>query len=201
LLLGSIVLLHHAMRIIAGRFKGRSLAAPKSDSVRPTSDRLRETIFNILTHGHGGCQDALVLDLFAGTGALGFEALSRGARFAAFVDQGAEARGLIRANIEALGLGGETRLLKRDATDLGAISTFQPFTLVFADPPYGKGLGEAALASALAGGWIAKNATIVLEERNGQAIALPAAFEIHDERQAGEGQILILRLAGGKEPD
>jgi 16S rRNA (guanine966-N2)-methyltransferase len=183
------------MRIIAGRFKGRALAAPKSDAIRPTSDRLRETIFNILVHGHGGCEGALVLDLFAGTGALGLEALSRGARFAAFVDQGAEARGLIRANIEALGVGGESRLLKRDATDLGVISTFQPFTLVFADPPYGKGLGEAALASALAGGWIAPDAIIVLEERSGQAIHIPSGFTVLDERQAGEGQILILKLA------
>jgi 16S rRNA (guanine966-N2)-methyltransferase len=184
------------MRIIAGRFKGRSLATPRSDAIRPTSDRLRESIFNILTHGHGGCDGALVLDLFAGTGALGLEALSRGAKFAAFVDQGAEARGLIRANIEAFGLGGETRLLKRDATDLGAISTFAPFTLIFADPPYGKGLGEAALTSALAGGWIAESAVIVLEERSGQPIHLPPRFTVLDQRQAGEGQILIVSLAG-----
>ena len=110
------------MRIIAGQFRGKQLATPRSDAIRPTSDRLRETLFNILAHGYDDpVRDARVIDLFAGTGALGFEALSRGARFATFVDEGAEARGLIRTNIEAMSLGGRTRLFRRDATKLGAI--------------------------------------------------------------------------------
>jgi 16S rRNA (guanine966-N2)-methyltransferase len=184
------------MRVVAGRFKGRSLAAPQSLAIRPTSDRLRETVFNLLAHGaflegRDVLSGALALDLFAGTGALGIEALSRGAAYCAFVDIGAEARGLIRANIEAFGLGGVTRLLKRDATRLGAIETFAPFTLVFADPPYGKGLGEAALASALAGGWIARGAVVVLEERHDARIALPDDLKLLDRRIVGEAQVLF----------
>src|SRR5829696_9026643 len=104
------------MRIVGGRFRGRALAGPSSDAIRPTSDRLRESIFNILAHSHGDpVAGARVLDLFAGTGAMGLEALSRGATFALFVDDGAQARGLIRENVEALGLGGATRLFRRDA--------------------------------------------------------------------------------------
>jgi 16S rRNA (guanine966-N2)-methyltransferase len=186
------------MRVVAGRFKGRSLAVPADQAIRPTSERLRETMFNLLAHaafldGRDVLSNALVLDLFAGTGALGIEALSRGAAFAAFVDTGAEARGLIRANIESFGLGGVTRLLKRDATQLGTIETFDPFTLIVADPPYGKGLGEAALASALAGGWIAKDAIIVLEERHDAFIRLPAGLEWLDRRAAGEAQVVFAR--------
>jgi 16S rRNA (guanine966-N2)-methyltransferase len=136
------------MRITGGRFKGRALRGPSSDRIRPTSDRLRETIFNILAHGLAkhGLADPLeggrVLDLFAGSGAVGLEAMSRGAAYAVFVDIGAEARGLQRENIEALGLGGVTRILRRDAAKLGEARPFEPFTLVFVDPPYGKGLGR-----------------------------------------------------------
>jgi 16S rRNA (guanine966-N2)-methyltransferase len=188
------------MRIVGGQFRGRALAVPKTEAVRPTSDRLRETVFNILAHaafldGRNAVQDALVLDLFAGTGALGIEALSRGASFAAFVDQGAEARGLLRANIETFGLGGVTRVLKRDATALGMIETFAPFTLVFADPPYDKGLGEAALASALAGGWLAQGAVVVFEERHDAPITLPRGFVMRDRRVVGEAQVLFCALA------
>jgi 16S rRNA (guanine966-N2)-methyltransferase len=184
------------MRIVAGRFKGRTLATPKSNGIRPTSDRMREALFNILMHGYDdAARGACVLDLFAGTGALGLEALSRGAIFAAFADIGAEARGLLRANVETLGLGGETRILRRDATRLGARETFEPFTLAFLDPPYGKGLGDLALASALAGGWLAPGALVVLEERADAEITLPGQIERLERRAAGETQLLFGRVA------
>jgi 16S rRNA (guanine966-N2)-methyltransferase len=182
------------MRIVAGRFKGRSLLGPKDQAIRPTSDRLRETLFNILMHGYPGAVDgARVLDLFAGTGALGLEALSRGARFACFVDEGAEARGLVRGNVEAFGLGGVTRTLRRDATKLGAVSPFEAFDLVFLDPPYGRGLGEKALASALEGGWLTDGALVVLEERADVVVSLPEGLRVLDRRVAGEGQVVIAR--------
>src|SRR5882757_11539601 len=131
------------MRIVGGRLRGRTLAAPKSQNVRPTSDRLRESLFNILLHAYGDpVSGARVLDLFAGTGALGLEALSRGAVFALFVDDGADARALLRENVEALGLGGATRVFRRDAVKLGDSHPIAPFSLVFLDPPYGQGLAE-----------------------------------------------------------
>src|SRR5215470_10486831 len=136
------------MRIVGGRLRGRMLAAPRSQAIRPTADRTRETLFNVLAHAYGDpVSGARVLDLFAGTGALGLEAVSRGAAFALFVDDGAEARALIRANVAALGLGGVTRVFRRDATRLGAAHPVEPFGLVFADPPYRKGLAERALVS------------------------------------------------------
>src|SRR5581483_11525653 len=153
------------MRIVGGRFRGRTLAAPKSQAIRPTADRLREALFNILIHAYGDpVTGARVLDLFAGTGALGLEAMSRGASFALFVDEGAEARALIRGNVEALGLGGATRIFRRDATRLGAAHPVEPFALVFLDPPYGRGLAPKALASARAGGWLLPGALVVVEE-------------------------------------
>lgn len=183
------------MRIVGGRLGGRVLKAPASFAIRPTTDRLRESLFNILAHNPDcALEGARVLDLFAGTGALAFEALSRGAAFAALVDIGAEARGLQRENIDALGLGGITRSLRRDATKLGPVTPFEPFDLVFADPPYGKGLGEAALASALAGGWLGPGALVVLEERAGEAVALPAPLTEIDRRKAGESQLVFGRL-------
>src|SRR5580765_3936952 len=134
------------MRVVGGRLRGRALTAPKSQAIRPTADRLRESLFNILVHGYGDpVSGARVLDLFAGTGALGLEAISRGAAFALFVDDGAEARALLRANVEALGLGGVTRIFRRDATKLGPAHPVEPFDLAFLDPPYGKGLAEKAL--------------------------------------------------------
>src|SRR5215468_2417149 len=134
------------MRIVGGRLGGRTLAAPKSQNIRPTSDRLRESLFNILEHGYDDVvTGARVLDLFAGTGALGLEAISRGATFALFIDNAAEARGLIRDNVATLGLGGVTRVFRRDATALGAAGPVDPFSLVFLDPPYGRGLAEQAL--------------------------------------------------------
>jgi 16S rRNA (guanine966-N2)-methyltransferase len=121
------------MRVVGGSLRGRALAAPKSQSIRPTADRLREALFNILIHAYG----ARVLDLFAGTGALGIEALSRGSAFTLFVDDGAEARALLRENVATLGLGGTSRIFRRDATKLGPAHPVEPFSLAFLDPPYG----------------------------------------------------------------
>jgi 16S rRNA (guanine966-N2)-methyltransferase len=184
------------LRIVGGKFRGRSLLGPKSDAIRPTSDRLRESLFNVLAHGYGDpCDGARVIDLFAGSGALGLEALSRGAVYAAFVDQSAEARGLIRGNIDAMGLSGVTGLLKRDATKLGALAPFEPFTLMFCDPPYRKELAERALQSARDGGWLADDALIVVEEAADIAVAIPAGFVLEERREAGETQLLFLRPA------
>ncbi len=186
------------MRIVGGRLGGRPLASPKPGigAIRPTSDRLRESLFNVLVHAYGDAVDgARVLDLFAGTGALGFEALSRGAEFALLVDDGAEARGLIRENQMALGLAGRSRIFRRDATKLGPISAMAPFGLVFCDPPYRKGLGEKALASARGGGWLEQDALVILEEAADAEIALPEGFETLERREYGETQVLVLRFA------
>lgn len=183
------------MRVIAGQFKGRALATPSSQAVRPTSDRLRESMFNILTHGYDDViEGARVLDLFAGTGALGIEALSRGAAHALFVDDSTEGRGLLRANIEKLGLGGVTKVFRRDATKMGPCHPHAPFTLVFCDPPYRKGLGELALASARAGGWMVPDALIVFEEAADAEIHLPEGFEELDRRVYGDTQIVIAKV-------
>ncbi|HVX81554.1 MAG TPA: 16S rRNA (guanine(966)-N(2))-methyltransferase RsmD, partial [Devosiaceae bacterium] len=153
------------MRIVAGKFRGKALTSPEDASIRPTADRTREAVFNILASRPGVNLDGLrVLDLFAGTGALGLEALSRGAAHVIFVDTGAEARGLIRDHNEAFGAGGVTKLLRRDATSLGPAGTMGPVDLVFLDPPYGKGLGEQALASLRDGGWLKPETLLVLEE-------------------------------------
>lgn len=185
------------MRIVGGRLGGRTLRGPQGDSIRPTTDRMRQALFNILIHAYAFPFDgARVLDLFAGTGALSAEALSHGAGFAVMVDIGAEARGLQRENVEALGLGGVTRILRRDATRLGEVAPFDPFTLVFCDPPYGKGLGEAALASAIRGGWIAPDGLVVLEERASAEVTLPAPLVEIDRRKAGETQLIFGRMPG-----
>ena len=185
------------MRIIGGSFRGTHLADPGAGDaaahLRPTTDRVRESIFNLLINGRAGdlVRGQRVLDLFAGTGALGLEALSRGAAQVTFVDDGAAARALIRANIERLRAMGTTRLYRRDATDLGP-NRGPGFGLVFLDPPYGKGLGELALASALAGGWLAPGAHILWEE-NAARIA-PAGFALLDTRRYGDTHVTLLRL-------
>ncbi|MBZ9934739.1 16S rRNA (guanine(966)-N(2))-methyltransferase RsmD [Mesorhizobium sp. BR1-1-16] len=184
------------MRIVGGEWRGRTLGAPKSQAIRPTSDRLRESLFNVLAHGYDHkVAGARVLDLFAGTGALGLEAMSRGASYALFVDEGVEARGLIRQNIETLGLTGRTRLFRRDATKLGPAGTVAPFDLVFADPPYDRGLGEPALASAVAGNWLAPGALIVLEEAADVIIEPVDGLERVERREAGDTQLLFFRFA------
>jgi 16S rRNA (guanine966-N2)-methyltransferase len=184
------------MRIIGGAFKGRPIAAPPGRDTRPTSDRAREGAFNILAHapwttGIAGCR---VLDLFAGSGALGLEALSRGAAFALFVDTDAAARGIIRENIEALGLLGVTRIHRRDAADLGAkpAGLGAPFDLVFLDPPYGKGLGEAALAKLSSGGWIGPDALIALECAADET-PITVGLETLDERTYGAAKVVFLK--------
>lgn len=183
------------MRIVGGRFGGRTLKAPHSHAIRPTTDRMREALFNILVHGLDiEFEGTRVLDLFAGTGANAIEAISRGADFAVMVDIGAEARGLQRENVEALGLGGLTRIMRRDATKLGDVAVFEPFQLVFCDPPYGQGLGEAALASAARGGWLSPGAIVVLEERASVAVELPAPFVEISRRKAGETQLVFGRM-------
>lgn len=183
------------MRVVGGRLRGRGLIGPKSDAIRPTSDRLRENLFNVLAHSHdNACQEARVLDLFAGTGAMAIEALSRGAVFAAMVDESAEARGLMRTNVDAMGLGGVTRILRRDATKLGAVSPFEPFTLIFCDPPYRRGLGERALVSARDGGWLAPGALVLLEDAAEQEVSFPEGVALIDTREAGAGKVLIGRF-------
>ena len=143
------------MRVVGGRLKGRTIASPSTRDIRPTQDRLRESLFNILMHAYDNPMlDARVLDLFAGTGALGIEAVSRGARFALFVDNGAEARALLRNNVEALGLGGVTKVYRRDAGNLGPAHPVEPFSLVFCDPPYRMKLAEKALGSLRDGRWL-----------------------------------------------
>jgi 16S rRNA (guanine966-N2)-methyltransferase len=183
------------MRVVGGRLRGRALAAPKSQAIRPTADRLREALFNILVHGYGDpITGARVVDLFAGTGALGIEALSRGAAFTLFVDEGAEARALLRDNVEALGLGGTSRIFRRDAGKLGPVHPLEPFTLLFADPPYGQGLGEQALASARAGGWLADDALAVVEEAASAAFTAPDGFAEMERRRYDDTEFVILRL-------
>ncbi len=186
------------MRIIGGKFRGTHLApVGEGDArahLRPTSDRVREAVFNLLVNGAAVGGDpvpgARVLDLFAGTGALGLEALSRGAARVTFVDDGATARALLRRNIEILRAMGVTDVYRRDATRLGD-NRGPGFDLVFLDPPYGKGLGEAALASALAGRWIAPGALIVWEES--AAPAAPLGFDLLEQRRYGETVITLMK--------
>jgi 16S rRNA (guanine966-N2)-methyltransferase len=179
------------MRIVGGKFRGRTLETPAHEGTRPTSDRVREAVFNILAHGIDDFSfDGLkVLDLFAGTGALGLEALSRGAASCLFVEEDAEARGLIRRNVEALGLTGVTKIFRRDATDLGEAGNRGDAGLVFLDPPYAQGLAERALASASAGGWLAPGAVAVIEERKGVSVTLPATFALLDRRTWGDTEV------------
>lgn len=184
------------MRIVGGEFRGRPLATPRSNSIRPTTDRTREALFNVLAHRYADrLQGARVLDLFAGTGALGLEAVSRGASFCMFVEESVEGRGLIRANVEAFGLTGRTKIFRRDAAGLGPAGTVQPFGLVFADPPYGKGLGEAALRSALAGDWLAPNALCVVEESAAASFDPGPGFAVVDERSYGDTIIRLIERA------
>jgi 16S rRNA (guanine966-N2)-methyltransferase len=185
------------MRIVGGRLRGRALEAPKSQAIRPTADRLRESLFNILAHGYGDpIAGARVLDLFSGTGALGLEAISRGAAFALLIDDGAEARALIRANVESLGLGGVTKIFRRDATNLGAAHPNEPFSLAFLDPPYRQGFAEKALISARDGGWLLPDALIVVEESTG-AFKTPPGFEELERRAYDDTEFTFLRLPRG----
>lgn len=186
------------MRIIAGTHRGRALTSVgKGDAgahLRPTTDRVRESLFNMLGGGRFGdpFDDTRVLDLFAGTGALGLEALSRGAAHVTFVDNGVKSASLIRANIDLLREGDSCTLSKRDARRLGACTT-TPFDLVFLDPPYGKDIGATALAAALVGGWLAEDALIVWEEDSPQTA--PDGFDVLDKRKYGGTHITVLERA------
>ncbi len=185
------------MRIVGGSYKGHSIIAPKGMATRPTTDRVRESLFNILAHKQSTpLKDARVLDLFAGSGALGLEALSRGAEFCLFVENAAPARAAIRENIERLNLYGATRLHRRSALALGPrpASTGAPFTLVFMDPPYRQNLVEPTLAELTQGQWLADNALIVIEQAKAEAPACPDGFTETDRRIFGDTQIGFLQF-------
>jgi 16S rRNA (guanine966-N2)-methyltransferase len=184
------------MRIVGGRLRGRALAAPRSPAIRPTADRLREALFNILLHAYGDpVTGARVLDLFAGTGALGLEALSRGAAFALLVDDAAPARALMRDNVATLGLGGCARIFRRDATGLGEAHPVEPFSLAFLDPPYGRGLAERALSSARAGKWLLPDALVVVEEAADAGFTPPEGFAEVERRRYDDTELIFLRAA------
>ncbi len=184
------------MRIVGGTFRGRSIIAPKGMATRPTTDRVRESLFNVIDHAYDGCEGKRVLDLFAGSGAMGLEAISRGGIYGVFVDDGSAARGAIRESVEALGLQGITKIFRRDATKLGALpaNLGQPFDLIFCDPPYNKGLGELALVAARDGGWLSTGALILVEEAKG-AFEVPEGFEEQDRRSFGDTEVVFLQVS------
>ena len=182
------------MRISGGVHRSRQLVSPRGSSTRPTSDRVREALFSILD-SRGVIAGARIIDFYAGTGALGLEALSRGAAFVQFVDDGIEARALLRQNVEVLGVAGTTRIFRRDATKLGAAHPVEPFGLAFADPPYGGGLAEKALASALYGGWLAQDALIVVEEAADAAFTAPDGLEEIERRRYDDSELIVMRRA------
>jgi 16S rRNA (guanine966-N2)-methyltransferase len=186
------------VRITGGQFRGRALVEPPDNRVRPTSDKVRQAIFNILAHNDFGfvLDGAKVLDLFAGTGALGLEALSRGAAFTLFVDDSAESRGLIRTNVEALGQTGTTKIWRRDARDLGPLGAGAggPFGLAFLDAPYRKDLTAPALASLRAGGWLAPEALVIAETAEDETLSAES-YRVLDRRSYGETAVHILTLS------
>lgn len=187
------------MRIIGGKFRGRPIIAPKGDVARPTADRTREALFNILSHREDfSFEGARVIDLFAGSGALGLEAMSRGAEWCLFVETDAGARGAIRDNIEALGLFGQARLHRRSAASLGAkpAGVGAPFTLAFLDPPYRKNLAPPAMETLKSGGWLAEGALVVVEQAKDEAPAAAQGFAEVDRRVYGDTQIGIYKFAG-----
>jgi 16S rRNA (guanine966-N2)-methyltransferase len=185
------------MRIIAGQHKGRALIAPKGMGTRPTGDRTRESLFNVIAHADWAppIEGARVIDLFAGSGALGLEAMSRGAAFCLFVETDHAARGAIRDNIEALGLFGTTRLHRRSATDLGEkpAGLGGPFTLAFLDPPYHKDLVLPALACLVRGNWLAEDALVIVETGTDEALMFPG-WTLLDSRDYGAAKVSFLKL-------
>jgi 16S rRNA (guanine966-N2)-methyltransferase len=187
------------MRIVAGSLKGRAIVAPEGQGTRPTSDRARQAIFNILEHADWAqpLNGARVLDLYAGSGALGYEAISRGAAFALFVEIDDEARGAIRENADAWGLMGRTRVHRRSATDLGVRpgSAGEAFDIAFLDPPYRKGLGEQTLARLLEGNWLRPGATVVFERGSDEPEIETPGYERLDARDYGAARVLFLRAS------
>ena len=183
------------MRITGGEHKGRKLAPPSGTAIRPTTDRVREAVFNILRHGLSGFSltGARTLDLFAGTGALGLEAMSRGAGFCLFIDQAGAARALVRENAERLGLTGQIRIWRRDVTHLGRCAPMKPFNLVFADPPYNRQLANRALAGLITGGWLENGAVVVLEEARDSKLTMPDGLLLADTRNYGDTCVAIAR--------
>lgn len=188
------------MRITGGSFRGRPLVAPPDARVRPTADKVRQAVFNILAHNDLGLgfslEGARVVDLFAGTGALGIEAISRGASFCLFVDDSSESRALIRRNVEALQLTGVTKIWRRDATDLGPMPAGSggPFTLAFLDPPYRKALMAPALTALREGGWLASNALAVAETAADESAVTADGFHQLDARVYGDTRVEFLAL-------
>ncbi|MBV1705923.1 MAG: 16S rRNA (guanine(966)-N(2))-methyltransferase RsmD [Hyphomicrobiales bacterium] len=184
------------MRIVGGALRGRPLQAPSGREIRPTSDRLRESLFNILQHRYDfDFEGAFIVDIFAGTGALGLEALSRGAAFALFVDSGADARALLRHNIEALGQGGKSRIFRRDATQPGTAPPGQTFDLALLDPPYGAGLADPCLAGLADGGWLKPGALVVVEETADAVIDAPPSLELQETRPFGATALHFFRFS------
>ena len=186
------------MRIVSGSLKGRAITAPEGQNTRPTSDRARQAIFNVLEHAAWAepLVGARVIDLYAGSGALGFEAISRGAAFALFVEIEEEARGAIRENADAWGLMGRTRVHRRSATDLGVRpgSAGEAFDLAFLDPPYRQGLGEQTLARLLEGTWLKPGATVVFERGSDEPEIETPGYERLDARDYGAARVLFLRV-------
>ena len=177
------------MRIIAGQWRGRKLVTPEGTETRPTADRVRETLFSMLASRLGSFEDLRVADLYAGSGALGLEALSRGAAFACFVEQDRRALAAICANADALGAGDRARIFARSVE---ALPASEPFHILFADPPYEPGSGSAALAHVLAAEWAAAGAWIFIETKRREAVD-PQGCTIEAERDVGRARITLLR--------
>ena len=193
------------MRIVSGGLRGRNLITPEGQGTRPTSDRARQAVFNILEHAAWApeLRGTRILDLFAGSGALGFEAISRGAAFCLFVETDEAARGAIRENIDALGLFGATRLHRRDATDLGLrpASAGEPFDMAFMDPPYRQGLAERALAGLVEGGWLKPGALVMVERGSDEADLSAPGYQVLDTRDYGAARVSFLKLGAGVAPE
>ena len=187
------------MRVVAGSHRGRVLAAPPGRALRPTADRVRESVFNILAHGNFGAggasilQDARVLDAFAGTGAMGIEALSRGAAHATFIERDRAALDALRANLRAVNESQNATVLGADALDPPRAA--EPVTVAFLDPPYREGLGPRALVALTAAGWFAPGAIVTVEIAAREAFAAPEGFEILDERRYGAARVVIVRAS------
>jgi 16S rRNA (guanine966-N2)-methyltransferase len=185
------------MRVVSGQYRGKAIVTPPGDTTRPTSDRARQAVFNILEHAAWAPEPrgARVVDLFAGSGALGLEAVSRGAAFCLFVETDDAARGAIRENVEAMGLFGQTRIHRRDATDLGPppSSAGAPFDLAFLDPPYAKGLGEKAAAQLVTHGWLAPGALLVFERGRGEPDPKLDGLSLVDARDYGAARVLFFK--------
>jgi len=185
------------MRIVGGKFRGRSLITPDDNEIRPTTDRVRESLFSILESGYSKhLMNTRILDLFAGTGALGLEAISRGARYAAFVESSRQGTTIIRRNIDLLGIHDQTRIMRTDATHMGNLGNIEPFNLLFADPPYNRGLADKSLEYLINRGWLTQDALIIIEESANSPAPGFAKCSILDERKFGDTKIWIAEVHG-----